>query len=408
MVLLAALVASATLISYRSLLSYDMVTTSEMSASPPPKKNQDVPELSPQKFWNSDDMAPSVFSQKSGIIRIRDFVPLPPPPEVFAESEPRASQIDFEAIAKNWELPDGSIDLLKEIQLRTLGFDYNETTDILAFRHPLKTGGTSFSHMLKKIFGKQRIIPGSQPSGWWDEKKFNEAVKKHPSDDDPYWSNMAGMYTHSVLRPTGNGKKLLENLRQKVPALKKKRFRLMTNVRRPLDLAASSFYETQCRVGRFANQVKLKGKDCPPVNLTDVMYKNIEHWTHKCETKINLDSRKCKILKEGGGETFFKHCGSVDVLLDETTNVHNMLFKNLMGRFPRPLDVQQNRTGINLTPTLDDVSLYTLRDLGGLIDYNPVHKEDFVWFAITERFSESMCLFYYHFKITPTAEKKAL
>jgi len=398
MVFLSALVATGTLISYRSLLSsYDVASTLEISASPPPKKNREDPELSSQ-----------TSADNSNIIWIRDFVPLPPPPQVLAESKPRASQIDFESIAKNWELPDGSIELLKEIQLRTLGFDYNETTDILALRHPLKTGGTSFSHMLKKIFGKERVLPGSAPSGWWNQEKFDGAVEKHPDQDDPYWSNIAAMYTHTLLRPIGNGKDLLARLRRKVPALNKKRFRLMTNVRRPLDLAASSFYETRCRVGRFANQVRLNGKECPPVNLTDVMYKNIEHWTKKCKTEHNWGTTKCQILKDGGGESLYKHCGSIDVLLDETKIVHNMLFKNLMGSFPRPLDGQQNRTGINLTPTLEDVSLYTLRDLGGLIDYHPEHKEDFVWFAITERFSESMCLFYYHFEIPPTKEKKAL
>ena len=85
------------------------------------------------------------------------------------------------------------------------------------------------------------------------------------------------------------------------------------------------------------------------------------------------------------------------------------MYKVLMGDFPRPPELEDNTTiGVNLTPTLEDVSLYTLRDLGGLIDYDPVHKEDFVWFAITERFSDSMCLFYYHFKIEPVKEKAAL
>ena len=91
-------------------------------------------------------------------------------------------------------------------------------------------------------------------------------------------------------------------------------------------------------------------------------------------------------------------------------NVHNMLHKSLMGEFPRPpeLGAYNDTNSINLTPTLTDVSLYTLRDLGGLIDYNPVHKEDFVWFAITERFSESMCLFYYYFQVEPVEEKTSL
>ena len=184
----------------------------------------------------------------------------------------------------------------------------------------------------------------------------------------------------------------------------------MTNVRRPLDLAASSFYETQCRIGRFAEQRNLGDRECPPVNLTDVMYKNIDFWTQKCQDEKDWKTNKCQAILNDGGEKVFAHCGSIDYLLDETENVHNMLHKSLMGEFPRPpeLGAYNDTNSINLTPTLTDVSLYTLRDLGGLIDYNPVHKEDFVWFAITERFSESMCLFYYYFQVEPVEEKTSL
>jgi len=110
-----------------------------------------------------------------------------------------------------------------------------------------------------------------------------------------------------------------------------------------------------------------------------------------------------------GGEKFFEHCGSIDKLF-ERGSVHNQHYKTLSGIFPRPPELGNDvdKIGINLTPTLEDVSLYTLRDLGGLVDYNPVHKEDFVWFAITERFTESMCLFYYRFEVEPVLEKKAL
>ena len=78
-----------------------------------------------------------------------------------------------------------------------------------------------------------------------------------------------------------------------------------------------------------------------------------------------------------------------------------------MGDFPRPPEFgdDEEEIGINLTPTLKDVSLYTLRDLGGLIDYSTDVKSDFVWFAVTERFEESMCLFYYRFDVEPVNEK---
>jgi len=344
-------------------------------------------------------------------IRLRDFKPIPPPAEVLKVSEVRKKGIDFGAIATKWELPDGSIDLLEEIHSRTVAFDYNQETDILSLRHPLKTGGTSFSHMLKMMFGQERIIPGSGESTWFNQAKFRSQALNHSQPEDPYWSNMKALYTHTYLRPKGGRKTyFFEDIRAIAPALKEKRFRLMTIIRRPLDLAASSFYETQCRVGRFANQRHLQGGECPPVNLTDVMYKNIEHFSAKCKEDNDVTSSRCVALnEEGGGEKLYGHCGSLDKLFKKGT-VHNMMHGSLMGDFPRPPKIRDDEEtiGINLTPTLKDVSLYVLRDLGGLIDYNEVHKEDFVFFLVTERFKESLCLFYYRFEVEPVPEKHSL
>lgn len=421
---LASLVAYATVVSYRSILSYDALNSgmadlvdasnynypSSQTNSQTLRAEKTVPKQSKK---NAKQRLHTSDAYRLSKIRIRDFVPEDPPPEILTKAKKRAKNIDFSSIAKKWELPDvdASVELLKQIQTRTMGFDYNPNTDILALRHPLKTGGTSFSKMLKKIFPEQ-IVPGSMPSGWWNDKPFQQALKKHPieNQDDDYWTNMKALYTHTLLRsPSTVDSMLLNKLRNRVPALDQKRFRLMTNVRRPLDLAASSFYETQCRIGRFAGQRKLGSKECPPVNLTDVMYKNIDFWTQKCEDEKDWSSNKCQAIQNKGGETVFAHCGSIDYLLDDTENVHNMLYKSLMGDFPRPPELAYNDTDfMDLTPTLTDVSLYTLRDLGGLIDYSPVHKEDFVWFAITERFSESMCLFYYHFQVEPVEEKTSL
>jgi len=394
LILLGGLLAITTLVQSWILYTNDGIAPSTAATAdtpPPPKKKK--------KTISSEALTVSV--------RLRDFVPLPHPPEVLAETGRRSTGIDFHSIATKWELPAGGIDLLRVIQSRKVAVDYNRTTDILALRHPLKTGGTSFSQMLEKIFS-DRIIPGSGKSGWFNSEKFSAALENYPHTD-PFWDNMAVLYTHTHLRPIGlwKGSNLLEILRKQIPALREKRFRLMTIVRRPLDLAASSFYETQCKIGTFANQ-RGPGTSCPPVNLTDVKLKNIEHKTKKCE-EISWTKGDCQKLKEVGGEKFYEHCGSIEKLF-ENGSVHNQHYKTLSGEFPRPPELGDDvdKIGINLTPTLEDVSLYTLRDLGGLIDYNPVHKEDFVWFAITERFTESMCLFYYRFEVEPMREPKAL
>jgi len=137
------------------------------------------------------------------------------------------------------------------------------------------------------------------------------------------------------------------------------------------------------------------------------MHKNIDFYTNKCDEE-GWKSKQCQQIKDQGAENFFGHCGSIDKMLEQR-KVHNMMHRSMMGDFPRPPDEKWDQSnGINLTPTLEDVSLYTLRDLGGLIDYHEKHKEDFVWFAITERFKESMCLFYYYFEVEPVEERKSL
>eukprot|EP00588_Corethron_pennatum_P010517 CAMPEP_0194270546 /NCGR_PEP_ID=MMETSP0169-20130528/4511_1 /TAXON_ID=218684 /ORGANISM="Corethron pennatum, Strain L29A3" /LENGTH=534 /DNA_ID=CAMNT_0039012633 /DNA_START=219 /DNA_END=1823 /DNA_ORIENTATION=- len=372
------------------------------------------------------------------LIASADNNPLSPLPDVVKETntrgtqikwnsiasvESRGTKINFDEIATKWELPDGGIDLLKEIQARPVAFDYNKTTDILSLRHPLKTGGTSLSRMLDEIFGGS-VVPGSGPSAWFNYEKYKKALEEHPPSTEgySYWNKIGVLYTHTLLRPNkkvkeNGGGYLLERLRKDVPVFREKRFRLMTIVRRPLDLAASNFYEQLCKVGRFANQYG-GGKpvsECPPVNLTDVKHKLMEHASNKCDENPGerqgrrRQGRRCKQIKEIGADKVFEHCGSLDIYLEKDLN-HNMHHSTLMGVFPRPPELEDNSAlfEVNLTPTLKDVSLYTLRDLGGLVDYHETYKEDFVWFAVTERFKESMCLFYYRFEIEHVKEKHSL
>ena len=179
------------LFTYTSMISFDDTKSLvvEDSFGPPlrydhPKWNRgfvsdtDIAEDVPAPFLEDEDLEevyevakPTKISRSDANIRIRDFVPLPVPPNVLRESEKRKIGINFDAIATKWELPDGSIDLLEQIQSRTVGFDYNKTTDILSLRHPLKTGGTSFSLMMKSIYG-ERVVPGSGQSEWWQRKRF--------------------------------------------------------------------------------------------------------------------------------------------------------------------------------------------------------------------------------------------
>eukprot|EP00536_Pseudo-nitzschia_multiseries_P000706 jgi/Psemu1/300275/fgenesh1_kg.9_\ len=173
----------------------------------------------------------------------------------------------------------------------------------------------------------------------------------------------------------------------------------MTIVRRPLDLAASRFYETRCRIGTYSGQRGVKNiTECPQVNLASIkleMQKGKEECdagtrTHMCHF-LNLKSQKD-----------IEICGSVDKLV-QSYWAHNQMHRDLMGSLPTPPGLKNSRT-----PTLNDVAFYTIRDLGGMIDAHPEYKEDFIFFLITERMKESLCLFHYHFQIEPVEERHSL
>jgi len=364
-------------------------------ASPPPSdesnKVQSVDYLHLMESYGGGS------SSQSAIVSKRDDLPTTSTTttttiSTSSNSSSSSSSINYQSITEKWQLPKAAIPLLKKIQSRPVGFDYNRTSDILALRHPLKTGGTSFSKMLKIMF-KGQVLPGSAVSGWFERDKLNEALVKHPVDESSdFWRNMSVLYTHTMLRRM-KGKKtsnLLGYYREQVPVLAEKRFRLMTIIRRPLDLAASSYYETKCRIGFFSGGRHVKEiSECPKVNLTDVKIKNIEACRTKKKTH-GCGGRRTDLDKH------FEMCGSIDYLLESKKYVHNQHYQTLMGDLPQPPEFEQSKT-----PTMDEVALYTIRDMGGLIDFNEIHKEDFIWFAVTERMKESMCLFYYRMKIDP-------
>uniref|UniRef100_A0A7S4AB24 Sulfotransferase domain-containing protein n=1 Tax=Pseudo-nitzschia australis TaxID=44445 RepID=A0A7S4AB24_9STRA len=311
--------------------------------------------------------------------------------------------MDYQSIAEKWQMPSDAIPILREIRSRPIGFDYNRDTDILSLRHPLKTGGTSFSLALLEIFTKNRVMPGSGKSHWFRETEFETALEKHPPDIDPdYWRSIGTLYTHTFLRRINQKEGLLEKLRREVPLLKEKRFRLMTIVRRPLDLAASRFYETKCRIGVYSGRKAFKNvSSCTPVNLTAIKYQMLEE---KEECLAETRKARCPFLVNKSAR-FFDVCGSIDALLeiDGVHDLHDLHYRDLMGLLPTPPSHSRSKTS-----TFDDVARYTIRDLGGLIDANENYKEDFMMFLITERMKESLCLFYYHLKIEPVKERHSL
>ena len=364
--------------------------------------------------------------------------------------------INYTALLQKWKLPVSAeaVAVLHEIRTKPK-FQYNPRQDILGFHHPLKSGGTSLSLMLKELVGgKHAVMPGSGESGWFNFGKFEQAMQQYPPPPLPsvvaspaitnedvrettnttaaaaavasyeYWNQISVLYTHSYLRPQSSMKNrktkrgyIFQYLRTQVPQLAKKRFRLLTIVRRPVDLAASRFSETTCGVMTHTPGMR-KAKtpaECPVVNLTDVA------------------ARKKKAV-----------CQSIDHFMASKTHlVHNQYYKTIMGAVPEPPSqlpraleertIEKNTHKQNPTDpvakmtndtafttstiaavadaAITRIAVQTLRDFGGLLPYNTkTQEEDFVWFGITERFTESMCVFYYtfypHFNYTQTNEKK--
>ena len=365
--------------------------------------------------------------------------------------------INYTALLQKWKLPVSAeaVAVLHEIRTKPK-FQYNPRQDILGFHHPLKSGGTSLSLMLKELVGgNHAVMPGSGPSGWFNFGKFEQAMQQYPPPPLPnvvasptntnedvrettnataaaaaavasyeYWNQISVLYTHSYLRPQSSMKNrktkrgyIFQYLRTQVPQLAKKRFRLLTIVRRPVDLAASRFSETTCGVMTHTPGMR-KAKtpaECPVVNLTDVA------------------ARKKKAV-----------CQSIDHFMASKTHlVHNQYYKTIMGAVPEPPSqlpraleertIEKNTHKQNPTDpvakmtndtafttstiaavadaAITRIAVQTLRDFGGLLPYNTkTQEEDFVWFGITERFTESMCVFYYtfypHFNYTQTNEKK--
>ena len=127
------------------------------------------------------------------------------------------------------------------------------------------------------------------------------------------------------------------------------------------------------------------------VDLPKVAKSRYDRKAARCQTEPN--ALGCTAIVRG--ENPYEHCSSIDILLEKGM-MHNMYQNKHFGDLPQPPEIPESPT-----PTLEDVELYILRDLGGLADFHNQYKEDFLWFGITERMTESMCLFYYTLKLNP-------
>ena len=230
----------------------------------------------------------------------------PPPPP---------ATIDFAQIAQKWKLSPATIPYLKSIQTQQQqsSSKYNPQTELLAFFHPQKTGGTSLSDVLLESFQEDGVLPGSQRSMYFQTQAFRQAVATRPPnhpDHAQYWKNIKVLYSHSELRrglvqqiqPT-----VLETIRNENPILAKKPTRLITLLREPVAWRASMYFEAMCHVGAWIRNYKqlhpeeFRGTDsqCPVVNNTDVGRFRLQRARNGCQEqtqKHEVVPKRCHVL----------------------------------------------------------------------------------------------------------------
>lgn len=169
--------------------------------------------------------------------------------------------------------------------------------------------------------------------------------------------------------------------------------------RDPVALRASNYYEWMCNIGAWVRRWQAERgytKDCPPtVNLTEVAYIRWQKAKKDCATSPNKAFCKSIAL----GENPFHHCSSVDALLESPA--YDRHFNEMYQSFLVPTNATAPITPPENRPRkfYQELELHALRDLGGFVDADPMrYKLDYIWFGITERMHESMCLFYYTFQ----------
>lgn len=339
--------------------------------------------------------------------------------------------------------------------------DYNATSDFLYFHHIQKSGGTTISDIMNatlgiQVHGNRGILPGSQRSGFFDEKDFFQHTdinhrRGHATkgtQKDTSFPHIAS-YSHTRLRPIhGPNKTKLASFFEKYFALphnSHKRIRSLGMLREPMDLLASSHAMAMCALNRMVINFNVKRTQkgleriCTPeegLNISAL----IDEVVHKASTLCppngpkdmsKLNKYEQMICKRGRNALNFCRSPSHFLSSGQYNQVRSIL-NGLMARYTADqqmglhhISVEKHLEQIGLGFSVEKVEEYTLVDLGGLdadimhtsySGYSPEQKgkdpgstvqnannaePDFLWFGITERMKESTCLFYYTLNLTP-------
>jgi hypothetical protein len=324
----------------------------------------------------------------------------------------------IEAIIEKWGLTTPSARKLLQRQL-DFDFVYDKERDFLFFEHIMKTGGTSLSLLLENSIGG--VFPGSQKSAIFYFKDAEQAIR----NGQDLSASKVGFAHETVRNHVGMTSNKLVDLFKSTLA-PDRRIRILTMIRDPVALRASNIGMSLCEykawIERYNQLNGLPIENCN-VTLTAVVETRINRTIENlCPgvfrihemSKMRYPNREsfkktrllthCEQLMEGKDP--FQLCRSIRGLLDSdfyNQNYHNM-HQKVMGRFRR------NQTRIeeanHISP--QEVEEYTLEDLGGLnpnldANHDMNGEYDFLWFGITERVSESLCLLFYTLQLNAAA-----
>jgi hypothetical protein len=188
--------------------------------------------------------------------------------------------------------------------------------------------------------------------------------------------------------------------------LPQRRIRIMTMIRDPVALYASNWAMWMCPLNRgvtewnYKRQTRGLNPQCQGMNVSEIVDQIIQEYSSQCHQKgISRRARHaCRALQNGTDP--LPHCRSARALLEskQYDMLHNMYAEVMGGYYTTRGQTVAEHTIIAKLLAEENA----LQDLGGL--ETPNGEADFVWFGITERMFESVCLLYYSFRVnTPSS-----